>query len=111
MQQWIKEIPGAVTVCDVNGDVLYMNELSRATFEKGGRSLIGENLRACHSPSSWETIEQMLRGDRASNHYTIEKGGVTKIIHQMPWYDGGRIGGLVEISIVIPEVMPHYFRS
>ena len=47
-----------------------------------------------------------------SNCYTIEKQGVRKMIYQTPWRDAsGAVAGLVEISMVIPEEMPHYVRE
>ena len=45
------------------------------------------------------------------NHYTIAKGGQRKIIHQLPWFDGGAFAGFVEISIPIPEALPHFDRG
>ena len=46
-----------------------------------------------------------------SNCYTIEKNGVHKLIYQSPWYVKGEYGGLVEISVEIPNPMPHFVRS
>jgi hypothetical protein len=52
-----------------------------------------------------------------SNSYTISKNGVKKLIHQTPWYkigkdgNGKTIGGLVEVSIVLPDEMPHFVRE
>ena len=45
-----------------------------------------------------------------SNAYTISKNGVRKMIYQTPWRRDGQIAGMVEISMVIPEEMPHYVR-
>lgn len=109
MNHWIKQLPCAVTVCDRQANIIYMNDRSEQTFKKDDQSLIGTNLKACHSPSSWSKIEEML-DQGTTNSYTIEKNGVRKIIHQMPWYDNDQIGGLVEISIIIPEDMAHHRR-
>lgn len=115
---WAKGVSFAVTVCDREGFIIYMNDKSKATFAKHGE-LIGNNLKNCHSPRSWEIITTLLEQGE-SNSYTILKNGVKKIIHQTPWYeevDGGagepvkQLGGLVEISLVIPEEMPHYIRG
>ena len=46
-----------------------------------------------------------------SNSYTISKGGLRKMIYQTPWRRDGRIAGMVEISMVIPDEMPHYDRG
>jgi hypothetical protein len=41
---WIREFPGAVTVCDRDGIILAMNDKSVQTFENsGGAGLIGSN--------------------------------------------------------------------
>ncbi len=99
----------AVTVCDLNGSVIYRNERSAETFARHGE-LMGKSLKDCHSPASWEKITDMLhKGD--SNTYTIEKGGVKKLIHQMPWRENGEVRGLIELSIILPAEMPHYVRG
>ena len=45
-----------------------------------------------------------------SNAYTIQKNGVKKMIYQTAWKENGEVAGLVEISMIIPEEMPHYVR-
>ena len=46
-----------------------------------------------------------------TNCYTISKNGLRKMIYQTVWKKGGQVAGLVEISIVLPEDMPHYDRG
>ena len=49
-----------------------------------------------------------------NNHphcYTISKHGQRKLIYQTPWREDGEVRGLVEISIVLPDEMPHYDRG
>lgn len=108
---WAKELNCAVTVTDKDGVIIYMNDKSGKTFEKwGGMGLIGKNLNGCHSPKSIETISKLLN-NKETNVYTIEKGGVKKLIYQTPWYKKGEIAGLVELSLVIPFEMPHFIRD
>jgi transcriptional regulator with PAS, ATPase and Fis domain len=108
---WSSSIDVAVTVCDRDGAILEMNEKSKATFEKdGGVALVGRSLFDCHGPASAELIRALLAEGR-TNAYTIEKGGVRKLIYQTPWYDGGAVAGLVELSIVLPDAMPHHVRK
>ena len=38
------------------------------------------------------------------------KGDVKKIIYQTPWKKEGEVAGLIEISIELPENLPHYVR-
>lgn len=110
-EDWIKEFPAAVTICDINGIILDMNDKAADTFrDDGGRELIGRNLFDCHSPESAEKIRHIITSG-LSNTYTIEKNGVKKLIYQSPWYGNGEIKGLVEISIILPEDMPHFIRS
>lgn len=106
--RWAEQMNCAVTVCDAEGVILYMNEKSRETFAKHG-DLIGKNLFECHSPASQDKIRHMLATGE-SNSYTITKGPVKKMIYQTPWRKDGRIAGMVEISMIIPEEMPHYVR-
>lgn len=104
---WAEEADCAVTVCDTEGVILYMNEKARATFAQHG-DLIGRNLFDCHNERSRETIRRMLASG-GTNAYTIEKQGVRKMIYQTAWRERGEIRGLVEISMELPDEMP--FRS
>lgn len=105
---WAEEINAAVTVCDAEGVILYMNKRSRETFASHG-PLVGKNLMPCHSEASRQKIRHMLATGE-SNAYTISKQGKRKMIYQSPWRRDGKIAGMVEISMVIPEDMPHYIR-
>jgi transcriptional regulator with PAS, ATPase and Fis domain len=108
---WIKSFPAAITVCDVNGIILEMNDKAIDSFqEDGGEKLIGTNLLHCHPEPARSQLEEMLRTQR-HNSYTIEKHGVKKLIYQTPWYDNGRYSGFVELSLPIPFVMPHFIRA
>lgn len=107
--EWAEHLHCAVTVCDTEGTIIYMNEKSRNTFAKHG-NLIGKNLFDCHSPESQKKIRQLLATD-GTNSYTIEKEGQKKMIYQTTWKKDGHVAGLVEISMVIPEDMPHYIRK
>lgn len=107
--EWAEQMHCAVTVCDTEGKILYMNEKSRATFASHG-DLIGHNMFECHSPQSQAKIRELMATD-GTNSYTIQKNGVKKMIYQTTWKRDGKVAGLVEISMVIPEEMPHYVRS
>ncbi len=105
---WPDDVNCAITVCDSNGTILYMNNRAKETFSKHG-DLIGKNLFDCHSEESRAKIRHMLATGE-SNSYTISKNGQRKVIYQTPWRVDGRIAGMVEISMVVPEEMPHYIR-
>jgi DUF438 domain-containing protein len=107
---WAKEAPLAITVTNKDGVIVYMNDRSKATFEKqGGASLIGKALNDCHKPSSVEKIKEISE-TLEPNSYTILKNGQKKMIYQTPYYDNGEFAGLIEFSFIIPEEMPHFIR-
>lgn len=109
-EQIFRNLPFAVTACDNEGIIIYMNEKSRATFIKNeSESLIGKSLFDCHGEKSAVKIKELLT-EGTTNSYTILKNGLKKLIYQCPWYKDGKVAGLVEISLVIPEEMPHFVR-
>jgi transcriptional regulator with PAS, ATPase and Fis domain len=111
MHEWIKEFPASVTVCDLNGILLEMNDKSAAGHEAdGGYKLVGTNIFDCH-PEPARTKAERLLAAKEKNVYTIEKNGVKKMIYQSPWYQDGQYAGFVEISLEIPWEMSHFIRS
>jgi transcriptional regulator with PAS, ATPase and Fis domain len=108
---WTEHFPGAITVCDTDGIILAMNEKAAESFaEDGGRDLIGTNALACHPEPSRSKLADMLT-EGQQNIYTIEKHGIKKLIYQVPWYRDGVYAGFVELSLPIPETMPHFVRG
>ncbi len=108
---WAMQFPGAVTVCDGDLTIIYMNEKAMAAFgDSGGEGLLGKNLADCHLPRSMDIVKRILDTGEP-NIYTIEKKGQKKMIYQAPWRKGGVIAGLVELSMEIPEAMPHFIRD
>jgi transcriptional regulator with PAS, ATPase and Fis domain len=106
---WAKEMNCAVTVCDTEGIIIYMNDKAKATFASHG-DLVGKSLMGCHSDRSKGIIVHLLETG-GYNAYTIEKEGLRKMIYQTAWKQDGKVAGLVEISMVIPQDMPHYIRG
>jgi transcriptional regulator with PAS, ATPase and Fis domain len=108
---WLKEINAAVTICDNNGIIVYMNEKSGQAFKNdGGKNLMGSNLFGCHPEPALTKLKEML-ADGSTNVYTIEKNGKKKIIYQTPWVNENVIEGMVELSFNIPDEMPHFIRK
>lgn len=108
---WADSISAAITVCDLNGIIIYLNHQSAEVFAKyGGSELIGKSLFDCHSSDSVQKIQEMLITG-SSNHYTIQKNGIKKMVSQTPFFEGGKVAGMVEISYEIPEWMPHFNRD
>ena len=79
--EWAEGMACAVTAADAEGVIRYM--IIRRLLKEGG-----------------------------TNAYTIEKEGVRKMIYQTAVTGAdGRVTGIVEVSMVIPEELPHYVRS
>ena len=68
---WVKAIGCAVTICDTDGRILYMNDRARLTYIKHG-NLIGHNLFACHNERSQAIIRRLLENG-GTNTYTVTK--------------------------------------
>ena len=111
IHSWINEFPGEVTVCDPEGIILEMNQVSAESFKnEGGMDLIGKNMLDCHPEPSRTKVRELLEAKQL-NVYTTEKNGVHKIIYQSPWYENGKYRGFVELSLVIPNEIPHFIRD
>jgi transcriptional regulator with PAS, ATPase and Fis domain len=111
VNNWMDEIGIAITVTDANGTITDMNPTSISTFAAdGGAKLIGTDVLACHPEPSRTQLAGMYK-ERKPNHYTIEKNGQRKIIHQLPLFKDGEFRGYVEISIPIPDTLPHFKRG
>jgi transcriptional regulator with PAS, ATPase and Fis domain len=108
---WVQEFGAGVTVCDVEGIILEMNDRSAQMFkERGGRALLGSNVLDCHPEPSRTKLRSLMEKRQAST-YTTEKKGRRKLIHQAPWYRGGQYAGFVEIVLALPDAMPHFIRD
>ena len=111
MHNWAEKFDASITVVDKGLVILEMNEKAMATFEKyGSNALIGKNLKDCHAQRSMEIMARILETGEPHT-YTIDKGGIKKIVHQAPWKENGAIAGLVEISFEIPTEMEHFVRG
>jgi len=107
---WFEELPCAVTVCDVAYRILYLNaRAAEVNARDGGKSLIGRDMMACHPPEAQEKLRRVMESGRP-NIYTIEKGGVRKMIYQAHWRRNGTVGGLLEITFELPKEVPHFVR-
>ena len=105
-----KELPFAITVCDTEAIILYMNDRSISTFQKyGGADIIGTSLFLYHHGAAAIKLRELLDTE-SKNAYTIEKNGIKKIIYQSPWYKDGMFAGLIELSLEIPMEMEHFVR-
>lgn len=96
-------MPVALTICDEQGTILYMNPAAVENFEKdGGAALIGRNLLDCHPEPSRTLLRDMLR-EKRGHTYLSEKSGKRKLIHEVPWYKDDTFKGLMELIIPLPD--------
>lgn len=103
---WIDHYPLAVTVCDATGTIIAMNRLAAEMFsKKGGKKLLGTSLFDCHPEPANQRIRRQLQ-TKEINSYIVEKKGSRKLVHQAPWFDADRFGGLVETIIPLPAELP-----
>ena len=105
--EWAKEVDFAITISDINDNIIYMNDKSNATFPD---LKIGDNMQNCHSQKSNEIINQ-IKNNNITNTYTVQKDGIKKLIYQTPWYKNNIVAGIIELSFVLPENMPHHNRD
>lgn len=108
---WMKEIDAAITICDKNFNIVYMNDKSKKTFTSVE---LGDSILFCHSQISINLMKELLEHGK-TNTYTIEKTvenkPIKKLIHQTPWYKNRKIAGLIEFSIILPNDIKHFVRS
>lgn len=109
MESYFEELKMAITISDLEGNIVDMNQKS-ADVNSHGEKIIGHNLYDCHPERAAAILRELYAGER-TNAYTIEKNGVKKLIYQTPWYKEGHFAGLIEFSMEIPAEMPHYIRQ
>lgn len=96
---WAEGMACAVTAADKDGVIRYMNRRARETYRKHG-DLIGKSLYDCHGERAAGIIRRLLTE------------GVRKMIYQTACTGAdGRVEGIVEVSMVIPDELPHYKRN
>jgi hypothetical protein len=108
---WFDQLPCAITVCGADYTILYLNARSaEVNAADGGRSLVGQDLRKCHPREAKAKLRAVMAADRP-NVYTVEKGGVRKVVFQAHWRRAGRKAGLVEVTFELPPDAPHFVRG
>jgi len=110
IENFINGLDYAITLCDTNGIVLYMNEKAKKTFAQEGGDLTGRNLLDCHPEPARNKLKHMME-TQEKNVYTIEKKGIKKMIYQAPFYEDGIYKGFYEISLEIPFEMKNFVRT
>lgn len=102
-ETWFKHFPGAITVTDENAIIIEMNDASIESFiEYGGRDLIGKSVIDCHPESVKEKVQKIF-DSQEPNAYIVEKHNQKKLVYQTPFFEDGKLAGVVEISLPLPE--------
>jgi transcriptional regulator with PAS, ATPase and Fis domain len=107
---WTHEAKVAITVTDAAGRIIQMNAAALAAFGRSAGELLGRDVLDCHPEHARGKVARLYE-TREPNHYTVSKRGQRKIIHQLPWYHEGTFAGVVELSIPIPDALPHFDRD
>ncbi|MBG0771204.1 MAG: PAS domain-containing protein [Anaerolineaceae bacterium] len=110
-ETWFEHFPAAITVTDENATIIAMNAQAAETFKNsGGRDLIGQSVIDCHPPETQAKVRALFEG-REPNVYTIEKHSIKKLIYQAPFYENGKLKGVVELSLPLPDEVPNFKRD
>ena len=110
-KNWAGEMDVRVTVCDLKGIIVYMNQASVLGMHKyGGYDLIGKSLFDCHNAKSCQLIREMLDHPFV-NIYIVEKHGERRLIRQYPWEEDGEHKGIIEMSFLVPFNIPVNIRD
>lgn len=108
---WQKNFPGAISISDKDGAIIFMNENAANVFkDAGGYSLIGTSVFDCHPEPSKSKLRD-LYNKKTVNVYTIEKSGNKKLIYQAPIFNDGNFEGYIELSFELPMEMSHFIRE
>jgi PAS domain S-box-containing protein len=63
---WLNNIDVAITVCDHEGLIVYMNDQAARTFSAaGGKALLGKNFWDCHPAAAREKIRLIMAAIRS----------------------------------------------
>ena len=96
---WSKELDAVISVCDIEGIIIEMNDKAIRHFSQyGGKYLIGSNLLDCHPEPSKSKLKAIMQAQE-SNTYIVENGDTRRVISQKPWYQNGKYAGFIEIQI------------
>lgn len=108
---WKNYFSGSVIVCDKELNIVFLNEKAKLLFNENERdSAVGRNLLDCHNEESNKKIRE-IKENLIPNIYTIEKAGIKKLIYQSPLINNNKFDGIVELSLEIPDAIPHFKRD
>ena len=109
--EWVREFTAEVMVCDRTGIAVEMNDEAAVLFAgDGGRGLLGSNIRDCHPDPARGKLESLLAGQTTNAYFSTEHEE-KRFFYQAPWFQDGQFAGMVEVSFVVPQDIPHFIRD
>jgi transcriptional regulator with PAS, ATPase and Fis domain len=108
---WLDDVDITISGCDAEGTTTYLNARAAKAFDStGGYDLIGKKMADCHPGASRERFLALL-SSQEQQAYTIEKQGKRRLIYQSPVFHEGKFAGYVELSLPLPDTLPHFRRD
>jgi hypothetical protein len=109
--EWISTYPAEIMVCDQDGTILEMSDVSIQIYGKeGGAKLIGRNVfDHHHEPSKTQMMNVVMQKKHVI--YTTEKNGLKKLVSIAPWYRGGDYAGFALIVLDFPPTIPNIVKD
>jgi hypothetical protein len=111
VSEWIATYPAEIMVCDQDGIILEMSDVSIQIYAKeGGAKMIGRNVFDHHMEPA---KSQMMNVVRQKRHvmYTAEKGGLKKLVSIAPWYREAEYAGFALIVLDLPMIIPNIVKD
>jgi hypothetical protein len=109
--EWIATYPAEIMVCDQDGTILEMSDVSIKIYEQeGGAGMIGRNVFDHHVEPAKSQIMNVVKQKRHAI-YTTEKGGLKKLVSIAPWYKKGEYAGFALIVLDLPEEIPNIVKD
>jgi DUF438 domain-containing protein len=102
----LDRIPAAVTLIDLDGNILYYNAYSSQILERKPE-LLGTDIRLCHQkPEGIARIDEMLEsfkeGRRKEYVYETERFGRNIVVTLLPFVVEDRLLGCLQSVIIKP---------
>jgi hypothetical protein len=109
--EWIATYPAEIMVCDADGIILEMSDVSVQIYkEEGGAKMIGKNVFDHHAEYPRRQILNVVN-QRKHVIYTTEKDGLKKLVSIAPWYREGVYAGFALIVLDLPEKIPNIVKD
>ena len=109
--EWVATYPAEIMVCDQDGIILEMSDVSAQIYRKeGGVKMIGRNVFDHHEEPA---KSQMMNVVKQKRHvmYTAEKDGLKKLVSIAPWCRDDEYAGFALIVLDLPKELPNIVKD